>query len=304
MDFQMQRMTSAFIDHFGFNDEEFGEQEESVNAPFDKTANITFSLNADDDNPNANLLEICYKDRIQQFDDEEEEEEGQGSAESDGEYGAWQGSQPARASHAGQPPGVRSGGSTDSEDDEDEEEEEEEDEGAAQAACGRASPPSFPSLGPQPPAPSWTATFEPVPTDAPTGPSVSKKTDMSSTQIQTSSPAHRAPQLRSQDPIPPSAPQEVTDSSKVAEPLAPCQALVSVADVQATLHGMCSDPSSLDSATRDPSTSVPAFEAQKSPQTVEGEKNPEPLGLPQSQSAQALETPNGSTPGGPISSGS
>uniref|UniRef100_A0A8C0R2A0 Protein phosphatase 6 regulatory subunit 1 n=1 Tax=Canis lupus dingo TaxID=286419 RepID=A0A8C0R2A0_CANLU len=29
MDFQMQRMTSAFIDHFGFNDEEFGEQEES-----------------------------------------------------------------------------------------------------------------------------------------------------------------------------------------------------------------------------------------------------------------------------------
>ena len=30
MDFQMQRMTSAFIDHFGFNDEEFGEQEESV----------------------------------------------------------------------------------------------------------------------------------------------------------------------------------------------------------------------------------------------------------------------------------
>ncbi|KAG5201187.1 hypothetical protein JEQ12_005721 [Ovis aries] len=89
MDFQMQRMTSAFIDHFGFNDEEFGEQEESVNAPFDKTASITFSLSADDDNPNANLLEICYKDRIQQFDDDEEdEEEGQGSGESDGEDGS------------------------------------------------------------------------------------------------------------------------------------------------------------------------------------------------------------------------
>lgn len=26
MDFQMQRMTSAFIDHFGFNDEEFREK--------------------------------------------------------------------------------------------------------------------------------------------------------------------------------------------------------------------------------------------------------------------------------------
>lgn len=59
--------------------------------------------------PNANLLEICYKDRIQQFDDDEEdeEEEGQGSAESDGEYGAWQGSQPVRAVRTGQPPGVR-----------------------------------------------------------------------------------------------------------------------------------------------------------------------------------------------------
>uniref|UniRef100_A0A8C0KWB2 Protein phosphatase 6 regulatory subunit 1 n=1 Tax=Canis lupus dingo TaxID=286419 RepID=A0A8C0KWB2_CANLU len=87
MDFQMQRMTSAFIDHFGFNDEEFGEQEES---------------------PNANLLEICYKDRIQQFDDEDEdEEEGQGSGESDEEDGAWQGSQLARGARRGQPPGVR-----------------------------------------------------------------------------------------------------------------------------------------------------------------------------------------------------
>ncbi|PNJ03003.1 hypothetical protein CR201_G0054326, partial [Pongo abelii] len=36
MDFQMQRMTSAFIDTLWLNDEEFGEQEESVNAPFDR----------------------------------------------------------------------------------------------------------------------------------------------------------------------------------------------------------------------------------------------------------------------------
>ncbi|KAH0626513.1 hypothetical protein JD844_001537 [Phrynosoma platyrhinos] len=80
VDYQLQQMTSAFIDHFGFNDEEFGEQEENVNAhfrqlksaPFDKTANITFSLNADDDSPNSNLFDICYKERIQQFDDDEE----------------------------------------------------------------------------------------------------------------------------------------------------------------------------------------------------------------------------------------
>uniref|UniRef100_A0A6I8PE55 Protein phosphatase 6 regulatory subunit 1 n=1 Tax=Ornithorhynchus anatinus TaxID=9258 RepID=A0A6I8PE55_ORNAN len=61
MDFQMQQMTSAFIDHFGFNDEEFGEQEE---------------------NPNSNLFEICCKERIRHFDDDEEE--------SDGEAGGWE----------------------------------------------------------------------------------------------------------------------------------------------------------------------------------------------------------------------
>uniref|UniRef100_A0A5F9CFW7 Protein phosphatase 6 regulatory subunit 1 n=1 Tax=Oryctolagus cuniculus TaxID=9986 RepID=A0A5F9CFW7_RABIT len=239
MDFQMQRMTSAFIDHFGFNDEEFGEQEESVNAPFDKTANITFSLNADDENPNTNLLEICYKDRIQQFDDEEEEEEeeGQGSGESDG---------------------------------------------------GGAGRPSYPSPSPRPPGPSWTATFDPVPTDAPTPPQVSGEEELCSgppapqgprdephglpTPSRATPPACNALQLRSQAPGPPSAPQEAADGSKAVEPSAPCQALVSVGGLQATLHEMCSTPSSLDSATRDPSTSVPASGAHQPPQTTEGGK--------------------------------
>lgn len=99
----------------------------SPSAPFDKTANITFSLNADDENvsaalsragqgcgghcpsptltlapqPSTNLLELCYKDRIQQFDDEEED-----SRESDGEDGAWDGCQ--RTSEGlGQPLAVR-----------------------------------------------------------------------------------------------------------------------------------------------------------------------------------------------------
>ncbi|KAL2762760.1 serine/threonine-protein phosphatase 6 regulatory subunit 1 [Daubentonia madagascariensis] len=319
MDFQMQRMTSAFIDHFGFNDEEFGEQEESVNAPFDKTANITFSLNADDENPNANLLEICYKDRIQQFDDdeeEEEEEEGQGSEESDGEDSAWQSSQLARGARLGQPPGVRSGGSTDSEDEEEDEEEEDE-EGDSRAAHGGTTRPSCPSPSPQPSGPSWTATLDPVPTDTPAGPHISGEEELCSgppapqgspdvpqglpAQSLAGPPAHDAPQLRSQDPIPPSAPQEATDGNKVAEPSAPCQALVSVGDLQATLHRICSAPSSLDSATRDPSTSVPALGA---PQTTEGEKSPEPVRLPQSQSAlQPPAMPSGSASGGPESLG-
>ncbi|KAG8520593.1 Serine/threonine-protein phosphatase 6 regulatory subunit 1 [Galemys pyrenaicus] len=148
MDFQMQRMTSAFIDHFGFNDEEFGEQEESVNAPFDKTANITFSLHADDDNPNASLLEICYKDRIQQFDDDEDEDAGQGSGESDGEDGAWHSGALARGTRPGPPLGPRSRGSTDSEEDDEEEDEEEEEDNRAEAALGGAGPPACP--GPQP----------------------------------------------------------------------------------------------------------------------------------------------------------
>uniref|UniRef100_A0A480LGC9 Serine/threonine-protein phosphatase 6 regulatory subunit 1 n=1 Tax=Sus scrofa TaxID=9823 RepID=A0A480LGC9_PIG len=326
MDFQMQRMTSAFIDHFGFNDEEFGEQEESVNAPFDKTANITFSLNADDDNPNANLLEICYKDRIQQFDDDEEEEdeeEGQGSGESDGEDGAWQGSQLARGARLGQPPGVRSGGSTDSEEEEDDDEEEDEEDGDSRAARGRARPALYPSPGPQPPGPSWMATFDPVPMDTPTGPQDCREKEPHSGPPTPQGPcsvpldlpvlslagpaAPNALQLRSQDPTPPSAPQEATDGSKVAEPLAPCQALVSVGDLQATLRGTHSAPSSLDSATRDPATSVPAPGAHQPPQTMEGQKSPEPSGLPQSQSALALEPlpmPNGSAAGGPVSPGS
>ncbi|XP_053761721.1 serine/threonine-protein phosphatase 6 regulatory subunit 1 isoform X2 [Panthera pardus] len=313
MDFQMQRMTSAFIDHFGFNDEEFGEQEESVNAPFDKTANITFSLNADDENPNASLLEICYKDRIQQFDDEEDEdedeEEGQGSGESDEEDGAWQGRQLARGARPGQPPGVRSGGSTDSEDEDDEEDE---DDGDSRAAGGRTRPPCHPGPGPQPPGPSWPATFDPVPTDTPTGSRDSGEKEPSSGLLAPQGPLG-APrdlstlQLRSQDPASPSAPQEATDGSTVAEPSAPCQALVSFGDLQATLRGTRSTPSSLNSATRDPATSVPAPAACQHPQTTEGEKSPEPSGLPQSQSAQALTPPpmsSGSAPGGPASLGS
>ncbi|XP_037675395.1 serine/threonine-protein phosphatase 6 regulatory subunit 1 isoform X3 [Choloepus didactylus] len=317
MDFQMQRMTSAFIDHFGFNDEEFGEQEESVNAPFDKTANITFSLNADDENPNSNLLEICYKDRIQQFDDEEEEEdeEGQGSGESDGEDGTWQNRQLGRGPRLGQPQSVRSGGSTDSEEEEEEEEEGEEDEEDGERHVARGGAALFTSPGPQ--GPSWTATFDSVPTGTAADPQVSEKEGPSPgppapqgprslpqglpSQNLAALPASSALQVRSKDPAPPSAPQEATGSGRVAEPSAPCQALVSIGDLQATLNGMQSASSSSDSAPGDPSTSVPASGAPQLPLTTVGEKSPETLGLPPSQSAQALEPPppmpNGSAPG-------
>uniref|UniRef100_H2ZW30 Protein phosphatase 6 regulatory subunit 1 n=1 Tax=Latimeria chalumnae TaxID=7897 RepID=H2ZW30_LATCH len=118
VDYQMQQMSSAFVDHFGFNDEEFGEQEENVNTPFDKTANINFSLNADDESPNSNLFDICYKERIQQFDDDEG---------SDGDD-MWQGQciAPVRGRNVETFFSSRSSGSTDSEGSRDSEEGEDE----------------------------------------------------------------------------------------------------------------------------------------------------------------------------------
>ncbi|XP_069804488.1 serine/threonine-protein phosphatase 6 regulatory subunit 1 isoform X2 [Dendropsophus ebraccatus] len=163
VDYQMQQMTSAFIDHFGFNDEEFGEQEESVNAPFDKTANITFSLNADEESPNSNLFEICYKERIQQFDDDEDEG-------SDGED-IWQEKEIRFSSGTIQSTGTRSCGSTDSEDSRDSDEEEEDSGGGA-----RNTNPSTTNPAPETSQePSWTATFDSTSTEASVSPSVTSE---------------------------------------------------------------------------------------------------------------------------------
>ncbi|XP_068132012.1 serine/threonine-protein phosphatase 6 regulatory subunit 2 isoform X2 [Hyperolius riggenbachi] len=72
-DYQVQQMTSNFVDQFGFNDEEFAEQEDNINAPFDRITEINFNLEAEDENPNGALFEACCNERIQQFDDEEED---------------------------------------------------------------------------------------------------------------------------------------------------------------------------------------------------------------------------------------
>ncbi|XP_044135860.1 serine/threonine-protein phosphatase 6 regulatory subunit 2 isoform X3 [Bufo gargarizans] len=72
-DYQVQQMTSNFVDQFGFNDEEFAEQEDNINTPFDRITEINFNIEAEDENPNAALFEACYNEHIQQFDDEEED---------------------------------------------------------------------------------------------------------------------------------------------------------------------------------------------------------------------------------------
>ncbi|KAK7896864.1 hypothetical protein WMY93_022189 [Mugilogobius chulae] len=74
-DYQIQQMTANFVDQFGFNDEEFSEHDESVNASFDRIAEINFNLDADDNSANAAAFEAACKERIRQFDDAEEEED-------------------------------------------------------------------------------------------------------------------------------------------------------------------------------------------------------------------------------------
>ncbi|XP_068163275.1 serine/threonine-protein phosphatase 6 regulatory subunit 2a isoform X3 [Antennarius striatus] len=74
-DYQIQQMTANFVDQFGFNDEEFSEHDENINATFDRIAEINFNLDADDNSANAAAFEACCKERIHQFDDAEEDED-------------------------------------------------------------------------------------------------------------------------------------------------------------------------------------------------------------------------------------
>ncbi|XP_078583481.1 serine/threonine-protein phosphatase 6 regulatory subunit 3-B-like isoform X7 [Branchiostoma floridae x Branchiostoma japonicum] len=84
------------LQQFGFNDEEFADQEENVNAPFDRISDINFSTNANEENPNralfeayckevmstigpstpnSALFEACCNERISTFDDSGSDEE-------------------------------------------------------------------------------------------------------------------------------------------------------------------------------------------------------------------------------------
>ncbi|XP_078000119.1 serine/threonine-protein phosphatase 6 regulatory subunit 3-like isoform X2 [Glandiceps talaboti] len=72
---QMQQMTSNFIDQFGFNDDDFGDQDDNVNTPFDRITDINFSISANEDNPNSALFEACCNERIQQFNDSGSDED-------------------------------------------------------------------------------------------------------------------------------------------------------------------------------------------------------------------------------------
>ncbi|XP_029438560.1 serine/threonine-protein phosphatase 6 regulatory subunit 3 isoform X3 [Rhinatrema bivittatum] len=73
-DYQMQQMTSNFIDQFGFNDEKFADQDDIGNVSFDRVSDINFTLNTNE-SVNTSLFEACCKERIQQFNDGGSDEE-------------------------------------------------------------------------------------------------------------------------------------------------------------------------------------------------------------------------------------
>uniref|UniRef100_A0A0B7APN8 Uncharacterized protein n=1 Tax=Arion vulgaris TaxID=1028688 RepID=A0A0B7APN8_9EUPU len=72
---QLQQMTSNFIDQFGFNDEEFAEQDEKIEAAFsDKISSIDSEIQGNDNQHSATLFEQVCNEKIQQFDDDSDED--------------------------------------------------------------------------------------------------------------------------------------------------------------------------------------------------------------------------------------
>ncbi|XP_064618233.1 serine/threonine-protein phosphatase 6 regulatory subunit 3-like isoform X3 [Liolophura sinensis] len=77
-DYQLQQMTSNFIDQFGFNEEEFAEQEEKVDLTFtDRISTIDFNIqaNEDDEQPGSTMFEQRCNENIQPFDDNDSDED-------------------------------------------------------------------------------------------------------------------------------------------------------------------------------------------------------------------------------------
>uniref|UniRef100_A0A4W5QHV4 Protein phosphatase 6, regulatory subunit 2b n=1 Tax=Hucho hucho TaxID=62062 RepID=A0A4W5QHV4_9TELE len=70
-DYQIQQITANFVDQFGFNDDEFSEHSDNINATFDRIAEINFNVDTED---TTAAFEACTKEKIQSFDDNEEED--------------------------------------------------------------------------------------------------------------------------------------------------------------------------------------------------------------------------------------
>ncbi|CAG5120318.1 unnamed protein product [Candidula unifasciata] len=75
-DYQLQQMTSNFIDQFGFSDEDFAEQDEKIETVFsNRISNINADIQAHGINQSTTLFEQVCSERIQQFDDNDSDED-------------------------------------------------------------------------------------------------------------------------------------------------------------------------------------------------------------------------------------
>ncbi|KAK3570575.1 hypothetical protein QTP86_022521 [Hemibagrus guttatus] len=72
-DYQIQQMTANFVDQFVFNDDEFGEHDDGINAAFNRMGGI--KCNLVDEGPSTGAFQSCTKGKIRPFDDADEEED-------------------------------------------------------------------------------------------------------------------------------------------------------------------------------------------------------------------------------------
>lgn len=73
--YQMQQMAPEFLDNIGFDEEQFPESDEQMNAPFDRIGDVNFTIDANDNNANSAMFEAACNERIHAFDDNDSDEE-------------------------------------------------------------------------------------------------------------------------------------------------------------------------------------------------------------------------------------
>jgi len=72
--YQVQQMSNEFIESFGHNEDDLNQFGKSDN-PFDEIGNVNFSIDANNETPDAQLFEAVCNEKIQQFDDSGSEDE-------------------------------------------------------------------------------------------------------------------------------------------------------------------------------------------------------------------------------------
>lgn len=74
-DYQMQQMTSNFVDQFGFHDDEFIDTDENITGQLNRLANVSFQLTADENLRSAELFEQVCKERVPNLGDPDSDED-------------------------------------------------------------------------------------------------------------------------------------------------------------------------------------------------------------------------------------